>query len=129
MDSIHKSRLEEIARFLYTLPKEKFNIEDFVSEAEGGCGTVCCAIGWFPQIFPRNFKWVKREPNSILSDELHVTSVTDNKGVAVYSHFLGLVPEQLFHLFYAGQQDGEQLTKNTTPRQLAAHIRKFIRGV
>lgn len=50
-------RLLKLAEFLDTLPEEKFNIRAYVKKAENGCGTVCCAVGWLPQVDPDNWKW------------------------------------------------------------------------
>jgi hypothetical protein len=126
---MNKERLETIAKFLDILPPEKFDIGDFVTESKDGCGTVCCAIGWLPEIFPRNFKWRESYAPGVV---LTVRPIKDSGDLYTESSvhaFLGIDFANLQHLFYAGCQFGrKRLTLDTTPQQLAAHIRKFIGG-
>lgn len=63
MAKLHKKyrdRLNKLADFLQKLPPRKFNIENWVdkTDAAGECGTVCCALGWAPAAFPKQWKWV-----------------------------------------------------------------------
>jgi hypothetical protein len=47
-----------IIEFLEKLDESQFDYGDFVSKTDdNGCGTVCCVAGWFPAIFPNDFKW------------------------------------------------------------------------
>lgn len=55
--SIGDVRLLKLADFLQTLPPEKFSLFGYVQESIGGCGTVCCAIGWLPKLFPESWRW------------------------------------------------------------------------
>ena len=57
MQKIHAERLLKLASFLNTLKKEKFNF-DIIAKKEPICGTVGCAIGWCPKVFPRSFQWI-----------------------------------------------------------------------
>lgn len=68
---IHLERLRKLASFLDTLPPEKFDLEDWVTEVDPKkrhpCGTVCCAVGWLPVVDKKNWKWVsekRREYNN-----------------------------------------------------------------
>lgn len=50
-------RLIRLAAFLYTLSKEKFDFSEWVAvykvdDERHLCGTVCCAAGWLPHVFP-----------------------------------------------------------------------------
>lgn len=38
-------------------PPEQFDFRYTVKEDDGHCGTVCCAIGWTPRLFPEQVKW------------------------------------------------------------------------
>lgn len=58
---MRKDRLLKLAEFLDALPRSKFDIESLVREERGGCGTVCCAIGWMPKVDPKNWEWKKTE--------------------------------------------------------------------
>ncbi len=55
-----KKRLLKLAEFLEKLPRAKFDFGTTVLEWDGGktCGTVCCAIGWTPTIWPELVEWV-----------------------------------------------------------------------
>lgn len=55
-------RLEKLCQFLDTLPGPKFDFTYYVSkrDARTGCGTVCCAIGWCPAVFPDEWRWAQR---------------------------------------------------------------------
>ena len=48
----------KLINFLNNLEKEKFNLSTVVNEYDfiNDCGTVCCAVGWFPNIF-QNCSW------------------------------------------------------------------------
>ena len=48
-DSLNVVSLDKIIDFLDKLPTEKF---DFLNEVRSECGSVACAVGWFPNIFP-----------------------------------------------------------------------------
>ncbi len=57
-----KQRRAKLAKFLRKLPPEKFNYNQIVTnwDSKRNCGTVCCAAGWCPVLFPKNFIWVHR---------------------------------------------------------------------
>jgi len=48
MQTLHKRRLLKLARFLDKLSPKKFDLNIFSND----CGSVCCAIGWCPAVFP-----------------------------------------------------------------------------
>ena len=54
-----------LADFLDTLPEEQFEFDAVVSEwdrtKDKPCGSVCCAIGWAPMVFPELIKWDQTE--------------------------------------------------------------------
>ena len=47
-DSLNVVNLDKITDFLDKLPTEKFDFNEVRSE----CGSIACAVGWFPNIFP-----------------------------------------------------------------------------
>jgi hypothetical protein len=57
---MNKARLVKLAEFLGDLKPEKFNFSNVVSswDEKNHCGTVCCAIGYTPQLFPEEVEWV-----------------------------------------------------------------------
>lgn len=79
-------RLKKLAHFLETVHPSKFNLGVWVrgtnpqkmSEEptkEGTCGTVACAVGWLPKLFPQSWKWdnvlgvVKMKKNTLQSQD------------------------------------------------------------
>lgn len=53
-------RLQATIDMLKSLTPQSFNYGNWVSEsdADGKCGTVCCAAGWYPKYFPEaGLKW------------------------------------------------------------------------
>lgn len=78
-------RLRKLSRFLKTLPPDKFDIAKWVSVSDiqkhERCGTVCCAWGWAPKLWPGLVKW--RFDASGRAD-------------VVYSYYDGLLAAQKF---------------------------------
>lgn len=89
-------KLELILKKLRTLKPEQFVFYDFVTEHDTkGCGTVCCAVGWFPHFFPNSgFKW---QAGDLLS-EIH-NSIETEKIQLHLSELLGLPILWIRYLF------------------------------
>jgi hypothetical protein len=51
----------KLIEFLEQLAPSKFNFNDVVTEYKNECGSVCCAIGWTPNIFPEMVSWRNRD--------------------------------------------------------------------
>lgn len=64
MYTINLERLDKLIKFLEELPEEKFDFSTVID----GCGTVCCAIGWTPKLFPDLVEYYQPgiEPDVIL---------------------------------------------------------------
>ncbi len=104
------------------LDKEKYkrfiNVEHFKMSKINMCGTVGCAEGEFPIIWPKTF---------IFSGNLikHLGEVEEP-----YAWF-GLEPEEYDHLFYPNSQNpkehgGKKLRKNASKESVAANIKAFL---
>lgn len=53
-----RERFFQLIKFLERLPKKKFNFGHVVESVdENNCGSVCCAIGWTPALFPDLVQW------------------------------------------------------------------------
>ena len=53
-------KMNKLIDFLHDLEEDKFEFNEVVAETDGNsCGTVCCAVGWFPTIFPEETEWYK----------------------------------------------------------------------
>lgn len=59
--SIKYGKLLRLAKFLDTLKDEEFEFSDIVSKFDNKnhCGSVCCAVGWTPKLFPKEIEWAK----------------------------------------------------------------------
>lgn len=119
-------RLLKLAAFLRTLPREKFDYSIWViAEKKRGhlCGTVACAAGWCPAVFPRQWQWfddhglnmilpcLRKGPPRTLLDDLAV--------------FFGITHAEVEYLFLPGAWDNN-LSKNATAKQVARHIERFV---
>ena len=54
-----KENLMKLATFLDTLEEDKFDLAQVVisDEEDPMCGSICCAVGWTPKIFPEEVRW------------------------------------------------------------------------
>lgn len=55
MQQIHKERLQKLITFLETLNPARFDFGVVMNE----CGTIGCAMGWTPQVFPEIVEWTE----------------------------------------------------------------------
>jgi hypothetical protein len=69
------TNFKKLKDFLIGLESRRFNFTKVVSmmDSKKECGTVCCAVGWFPDIFD-NCKWVRQ-----ITDEDICSIIVDNK--------------------------------------------------
>ena len=126
---IYAERLLKIADFLEELPPEKFNFRDYVSESKNDCGTVCCAIGWLPKIFPEDFYWINPNYKFITSGRVVVLSRSTPLEPHSGQHFLDLNDADWYRLFvpdYVRPIKPNRLPPDTTAKELAIHIREFV---
>jgi hypothetical protein len=117
-------RLLKLARFLEKLPARKFDFASVVSRARNGCGSVCCAVGWLPAVFPKLAKWEDRGFGVSLRDDYHT-----NFGAAEVIFDIGCIaatdlfcPERL-----RDWADQSVLPEKATPKEVAASIRAFVK--
>lgn len=73
-------KLRKLAAFLRKLKPEAFDFQMLVRhfDEEKQCGTVCCAIGWCPVVFPDEITW----------DD--ITDRLDDSYADISSHLFGL---------------------------------------
>lgn len=68
---IKYDRLEELASFLTKMSAKKFNFNQVVTDAkevrigskQEVCGSICCAVGWTPRLWPSEVQWQKTSFN------------------------------------------------------------------
>lgn len=72
----------KLIQFLNNLEKEKFNLSTVVNKYDfiNDCGTVCCAVGWFPNIF-QNCSWKTYENHDFVDVELNYEEERERNNV------------------------------------------------
>lgn len=129
---LRKGRLYKLAAFLDSLSKRSFKfsrVVDRSNEDRDGniCGTVCCAVGWLPKLFPSHWEWISNTVE-ITADLRKNTDSPD--WVDSASKFFGITYLQSMCLFSPGcKRDWApgMLAYNATPKQVADSIRQFVK--
>ena len=91
---------------------------------EKGCGTMGCAVGELPFVFPRYWEFKYHNPYLKGSD-------TGLSSLGLASEFFGISYEEATHLFIPDLQQPERyggvhLDANATRQQVADNILKFL---
>ena len=133
MDSstIRFDRLKELAGHLETgqLAHERFDFSCYNANEDGSdleigaCGTLGCAIGEFPAIWPEEFSW---HGGGIASAKMKIWN-----GLDLAVCWLGIYLDAVEHLFFPLEQEpslygGRRLGPDATRHEVAANIRAFI---
>jgi hypothetical protein len=146
-------RLYKLANFLESLPEKNFEFSSVV-EKKGDptkpvneCGTIACAIGWTPRIFPRIVEYVMEHNNWYVKPANSAQKFDDYVDTAEFgfvgSYLFGISDKESGILFsmlntdYHNFRDyGARWNKDTnladirygaTPKQVAQSIRNFIK--
>lgn len=125
---IGNKRLLKVATFLRTLKPKQFYFGKFVHsfDVKKECGTVCCAYGWLPKIFPRSWEW---RNNSIATfTECYMPRLKKGPGsINGDSYgFFRISTEDIEFLFYPRDTSYGVLPHNAKPLTVAKHIEKFV---
>lgn len=133
------TRLNKLADYLDTLNIEQFNF-DFVAKKVDKtdtitCGTVGCAIGFTPVVFPDLVEWKKRDYHEIDEKVQAVTVVFigdandyDYKEIGVKLFDIsGDESERLFTPNQHCSWNKRILGTNVEPQEVAQSIRNFIK--
>ncbi len=134
-------RLLKLAAFLETLDPEKFKFSRFVEHHWKGdpllsCGTVACALGWTPTVFPEvtmsqgpTWKQYKVPDFEVEGIEIKDFSGFRTEGQAALAKFFGLTASEYDHLFLPNCSLGRRsgLRSNVSPETVAANIRSFVK--
>jgi hypothetical protein len=139
METLHADRLMKLARFLYRLPPEKFNFavvlqgQDIPNDTFQ-CGTVGCAIGWMPMVFPERFEWraagAGRDQRIGLFDKESPYEVGNGNFIGTAESFFDLLPEEASGLFSPGYQqyvEWNDVDSHTSPKEVAMMIASFVK--
>jgi hypothetical protein len=129
MKALYRKRLLKLADFLDALPREKFDfgvitrvdgkpMREALKAAHERCGTVGCAIGWMPVVFPQLVMWDDDHGVVLKSDPW----VLDFECAKEVFNLTDYESGRLFMPLASG------LGRDATPKQVARHIRKFVRA-
>lgn len=135
MTALHIERLKKMAEFLRELRPAKFRITQMVTgygldESNNICGTICCALGWMPKVFPEDAFWKQRGMYDRPRVRLTETPRTSLDHLQIGSRFFGLDMLETNRLFNSRDQameTGGILSKDCTPNDVAAEIEKFLK--
>lgn len=88
----NKERLGKLCCFLDSLDPSAFAFESIVASFDevDGCGTVCCAVGWCPVVFPEDWMW--RTSDTVRLRDLRFT---DLKALGAAAEYFGLTPDEV----------------------------------
>jgi hypothetical protein len=136
---VYRERLLKLATFLETVPRKKFDFSRVVGDAEDSwaipteaprktfdCGSVACAIGWCPVVFPRLARYRLNQQALF-----RVTTADDGMYFTdVARELFAITSSEAYALFSAGSQelfDLPRLSDTATPKQVARNIRTFVK--
>lgn len=123
---MNTQRLLKLASFLRKLPPERFDF-GVVVKHETSCGTVGCAMGWTPAVFPDLVEWTKDEEAWPLT-LTKTGKPTDYDTLA--SEIFEIGEDDAFSLFTPFNQGCIGLTRlpsDATPSQVADLIEEYIK--
>ena len=126
-------KLAKLARFLWSLPPKVFSYGNIVygtviPTPEFTCGTVACAFGYTPLVFPEAFEY-KADPWVSIHYKGGNTDVTIYNWSEVASDFFGIPENEVLGLFSPGDQhciEEQPLSPHATAREVASLIVRFV---
>lgn len=131
-------RLLKLADFLEKLPRKKFDFRTVITgpkppRKELDCGSVACAMGWTPAVFPRlveAYVFSDEDPENIEMDVRLKADKECDDYCTVAEELFGLDEKSATGLFTPGHQDyinEPTLYGTATPKQVAALIRRYVK--
>jgi len=156
---MNKKRLLKLADFLDELPRKLFDFGT-VAYAEKGltpkqalkagpkCGTVGCAMGWAPVVFPRLLKYVKEtdiDPTDQFADPTQIFIELRDKSAILdewTQHDYSTIASEIFDIpnddanalftpdytsFNSVPALETGLSDKATPKQVAKRIRRYVK--
>lgn len=137
---IYRNRLERWANYLFRVPPNKFDIDQWVevapnlkeSLADTSCGTSGCAAGYLPLIFPEDWGYNEirmtrhSEPIRIYPVLLSESNYDSTHVVFYLMSYFGL-PEiackRIIFRDYYRLRKGDDLSRWVTPKRVARRIK------
>jgi len=143
---MNKKRLMMLVELLEKLPRKRFDYSTWVGETWGGkpdlsCGTTACALGWATTIPCLRRAGLRLEHRG--ENQRQVTLPSGESGEWAGAKVFDISDEEALFLFMPNvtgsverQDDGsykERFTwssppEKATPKQVAKHIRRFIKA-
>jgi len=130
---VRAERLLKLAAHLRGLKPSEFDFMSPVSRPAGnGCGTLGCAIGWAPAVFPELCRWRKSGYGKALLETTLLGRAGQHDYVEVAVELFGIDEREATRLFtpYAARQwvanDVEPLGNHATPQEVAESIELFV---
>lgn len=135
--TVNVKKLRKLAAFLDKLKPSHFDFNVVRREcpktSDNRCGTVGCAIGWTPNVFPKDVKILPKNAYG-LQLQMGGAPVSDCSGYNAYD----TVAERLFNmpiedahkLFTPDEEspvDGDMLSEDATPKEVAKRIRAYVK--
>lgn len=141
-DNKYKNRLLKLADFLDKLPKNRFDYctwvgDDWEGKKDLSCGTTACALGWattipaFRKLGLRMIRYNSGAGGVCLKKQEH--NIIDSYDDFVYSlaagkKIFGLDDIEFEYIFVPADYNFDKKPgNNATPKQVAKHIRKFVK--
>ena len=126
MKHFHKNRLLKLATFLDTLPRAQFDFATVFEKRE--CGTVGCAMGWTPAVFPRLVKykdWGYGNSDVRTKRRLGFGAVAQEIFGLTTPEAMGLFVSE-YNMVVGEKMVNDKLGDNAWPTSVARRIRRFI---
>lgn len=136
MNAVQTKRLLKLADFLQTLPRQKFDFAVVARErgkpmlealkaGKTECGTVACALGWAPAVFPRHLKWERPYWSGETALEINFRNASSSyaQTFPVAERFFGLTEDEAQRLF---EPSVSPLGYRATSKRVAKAIRQFV---
>lgn len=127
---MNTERLLKLASFLRKLPPERFDFGKIVQHETPRCGTIGCAIGWTPAVFPDLVEWTKDWSEVSWTYPLTLISGCDADYDEVAQELFEMGEDDALNLFTPRKQSRiglDNLDHDATPSQVADLIEEYIR--
>lgn len=134
MSRTGKRRLRKLIAFLRQLPRRKFDFAEIVTKGKHNghtCGTVCCALGWMPAVFPKVIKW-KFEEDFWGGGDFVISKGRSKDYRKIAKNHFGISYHHAQGLFHPGEQMEVHSAlpicgEKATAKQVAAMLEQYIR--
>jgi hypothetical protein len=128
-------KMKTLIAFLKNLDKSKFDINHIISQYDykNQCGTVCCAIGWFPAIFPEECQWYESElfihgKSKIFSKIAHdVLGIPERHADVLFSPFD--IVKSHDHCMKVSMPYITLCDYRSTPLEVAEMLERYVEGM